>query len=321
MTRTTSPSWRQPRSSLALLTAGVLVLLTAWFRQDPRYATAPPWYWQMKTEWKGVARVVLAGDSRVYRGLDPEVFSDLLGTSCVNFGFSSVGFDDRYMNAVEEVVDSRDVSPTIVLGVTAWSLTPLAAASNGFIDADKERAASLLPALWLARFDSVRHSLAPFDVELLFSNRPPSRATADNYIQTYHLNGWVESDYRTRNSSRGLEVARADHQAGNRVDPRLVRGLAERVVRWRSRGWLVFAYAPPLPAEVESVIAALSGFDCNEVAKELSAAGAIWLDEGKGLETYDGSHLTGESARSLSNFLAVQMQPHLNTVFTSKPQP
>lgn len=275
----------------------------------------------MKTEWKCVARVVLAGDSRVYRGLDPEAFSDVLGTSCLNFGFSSVGFDDRYMNAVEDVVDSSSDSPSIVIGVTAWSLTPLAAESNGFIDAEKMRTGSFFPALWLARFDSVRHSLEPFNVDLLFSNRPRSRATADNYIQTFHLNGWVESDYRTRNVLRGLDVARTDHQEGNRVDSRIVRRLAERVARWRSRGWLVFAYAPPLPAEVESMIAALSGFDRNEVAKELSVAGATWLDEGNGLETYDGSHLTGESARRLSNFLAVQMRAHHNTVFASKPHP
>ena len=314
MNITNSPGLRQPKTSFALLTGVALVLLITGFRRDPQYATIPPWFWQMKTEWRGVARVVLIGDSQVYRGLNPKIFSDVLATSCINFGFSSVGFEDRYLNAVEKAVSTREFPPIILIGVTAYSLTPQAAKSNGFIDAENKRTTSFFSAVWQARFDSIRQALSPLDTDLLLSNRPLGRAKADNYIQTYHLSGWVESDYRLRNISRGFEVARTDYQGGNRIDMQMVRNLAKRVAIWRSRGWLVFAYTPPLSGELESFIARLSGFESNEVAKELSSQGAIWLEKGKELETYDGIHLTAESAHKLSRLLSLQIQPyHIKT--------
>ena len=299
----------QPGASQALTLTAALLLAIGLLRYDSTYAIAPKWYWQMKVEWSAAAGIILAGDSRVYRGLNPDAFSAQLGITCLNFGFSSVGYDDAYLDAIEHVVDHRTRRPVIVLGVTPWSLTPQAIRHNGFRDAIAERRETWFSASWNRRLEGLNKTFRPFDVERLWygsaqAEKIAQRAEQDNYQQEFRLNGWVASDYHPRNPNRGLQTAKADHDA-NRCSEVQLALLATRIRKWKSSGWHVLAFRPPSPNDIARLTDELSGFDGIAVANSLTAAGAQWIElVADRYETYDGTHLTANSAQLLSRMLA-----------------
>lgn len=271
----------------------------------------------MKVEWKAVANIVLAGDSRVYRGLSPTPFAETLGGRCVNFGFSSAGYTADYLDAVERVVSEKQGPPLVVLGVTPWSLTPRAAHANGFTEAERESRENQLPARWRRRVAMIEDALRPYEVERLWygarlSDRYKSRAIEKNYRQEFGADGWVASDYLPHRPQRGVQTARADH-AHNLCDPAVLAQLATRVRQWRTRGWRVVGFRPPAPDEVQRLADELSGYREDDVARAFTAAGAEWISlPGSEFETYDGAHLTAAAARRLSLQLA-------KTIKTSAP--
>lgn len=311
-----------PRTGAALCLTFLLALAMGLTRGDPTYASAPFWYWRMKVEWHHAAEIVLIGDSRVYRGLDPATFTARTGRSAVNFGFSSAGYSPAYLDAVERVIDPGAPAPAIVIGLTPWSLTPLATRQNGFTQAVAEARTSRLPAALQQHLDRFNHLFRPLELERLWQGAAArqlagQRATDSNYIQDFRPNGWVASDYRQPEPSRGLTVAQGDHAGGNRVSQAQLVGLCDRVRQWQARGWTVLAFRPPTPPEVAALTDELSGFDEAFVAQQLSAAGAIWLPvDGAGYESYDGSHLTAASAQALSR----QIAERLNAPMPSGPR-
>lgn len=310
------------RPGPALCLTALLALAIGLTRGSPTYASAPSWYWRMKVEWIQAAEIVLIGDSRVYRGLDPATFTARTGRSAVNFGFSGAGYSSDYLDAVERVIDPVAPAPAIVIGLTPWSLTPLATRQNGFTQAVAEARASRLPAaLWrnLERFDNL---FRPLEVERIWQGaasrkRFAQRAIDSNYIQDFRPNGWVASDYRQPEPARGLTVAQGDHAGGNRVSHALLAGLCARVRQWQARGWTVLAFRPPTTPPIATLTDELSGFDEAFAAQQLSAAGAVWVPvDGAGYESYDGSHLTAASALVLSR----QIADRLNATKPPAPQ-
>lgn len=295
-----------PRAWLALALTAVALVAIAVFRTDRQYASAPSWYWRMKLGWQHTADVVLAGDSRVYRGLDPSAFAARLQRRCVNFGFSAAALDDRYLDAVERTLAPTAKPPIIVLGVTPWSLTPRAAASNGFLDAVTEERRSTLPVTWLRAFDRIQAALRPLALDLYGANGAArTRATEDDYIQEFRPDGWVASDQRQRRPEAALQSAATDHARGNTVDPAAVARLAARIQRWRAQGWIVLAFEPPTSPATARLTHELSGWTAHDVPARLRAADATWVDIAPAdYESYDGSHLTAESARLLSRRIA-----------------
>lgn len=307
---TSSSNATHSHAGWALAVTAALLLTIGLLRYDSTYASAPPWYWQMKVEWRHAAEIVLAGDSRVYRGLDPNIFATIDGCRTLNFGFSGAGYDKAYLDAVERTVDTAASTPTIVLGITPWSLTPLAVRQNGFTQAIAQERASFFSADVLHRAEIFDRLFRSFDVDRLWQGdiaraRAATRTIDTEYIQNFHLNGWVASDYHKRNPDRGFQIARDDHANNNRIDPEALAQICVRVRQWRQRGWVVMAYQPPTPPAVAQLTAELSGFDEESAAKQLTEAGAIWVTlDPAAYESYDGSHLTAASAQQLSLLLA-----------------
>lgn len=295
-----------PSVPLALAMTLVVVACVAVVRTDKRLASAPPWYWRLKLEWEHEAQIVLAGDSRVYRGLAPGVFEHELRGRCLNFGFSGTGYEPRYLAAIERVLRTDGARPIIVLGVTAWSLTPRAALANGYLEAEKEYRQNKFPARWRSRLDVIWIALDRVDIETRFGHELINRAPAENYLQDFRLDGWVASDFRKREPERGFAVAMKDHE-NNLVDYLLLEQLASKVREWREKGYMVFAFNPPGDVEADKIVADVSGFDEKRVAGELRAAGAHWIDAAGSFTSYDGVHLTEESAFYLSHIIAKEI--------------
>ena len=292
-----------------------LIVTVALLRSPSRAPANPDWFWRDKLTWRGEASVVLAGDSRVYRGLVPAEFESVGLGRTLNFGFSGGAFDTPYLDAIERLVDPSAPRPIVVLGLSAWSLTPLAASANGFHQTIKSAQSSPWSADASRKLSRLTDRLRPLDFTDWLP-RPgvrqptsPPASEADVYRQIFHPDGWVESNHLQPDPSRGLVVARENHANGNQVNPEIVKNLAARITRWRSRGWLVAAALIPAEPLADHEAEILSDWTRAEVESTLVASGALWLTiPAEGLFAYDGVHLDAASAHLLSASLAKSIQ-------------
>lgn len=296
---------RRPGAAVILLATALLVAIIAVLRPPSRAPANPDWFWRDKLAWRGEAAIVLAGDSRVYRGLVPDEFESRGLGRTLNFGFSSGAFDDPYLDAIERLVNPRVSQPLVVLGLSAWSLTPLASASNGFHQAVESAKSTPWSAQTSRRLARLADHLRPIKL----GEWMPRPVTSDLYQQVFHPDGWVQSNHLRPDPARGLDVARENHLNGNHVDPVIVKNLAARIERWRARGWIVVATRIPGDPAVDHEAEILSAWTRSDVESTLVAAGALWLKiSEEELVSYDGVHLDAASAHRISASLAISIR-------------
>lgn len=294
------------RTTTALLLAGVVIGIIFLARTPKAGVLLPQEYWAMKTSWQGCADIVLAGDSRLYRGVSPQAMKDFLpGKTILNFGFSANGYSQEYLDRTAEVLRPGG-QRAIVLGITPRSLTPAAIQTNGFIKAMQDAAARLGPqaadTFW-AQFDGLCEPVA-FDQAFtsLLPWKPRSRYTSD-----YQADGWVRSE-KTPENPRYMLTSYATTFDGNQVDPEVVNRLLARVRQWRQAGIAVYGFRVPTTAEMVALENRFSGFDEKAFMSAFAQEGGTWIavDQAK-YHSYDGSHLRYDGAMQLSHDLARQI--------------
>jgi len=255
----------------------------------------PEGFWARKLLWNREYDVVLAGDSRVYRGLAPEVMADSLpGMRICNFGFSNCAFEERYLSAVEKLVPESGTR-TIVLGITPNSLSERAAADNGFL---QESVGSELSLRATVAGEHLLHRFRPYWRDLALEAR------YDQYREAYSESGWVATRVRPRDPCRAVDRLRRLGQR-DRVSERLLAGLLARVALWRSQGIRVMGFRFPTTKETAAAESRLKGYGEIHLPVAFRAAGGEWIEvPAGGYECYDGSHLSSAGAFRLSRDLA-----------------
>lgn len=290
---------------MTLLVAAMIGML----RTDPRFAVEQPLYFEAKVRWpERSADVLLAGNSRVYRGLAPSEFPAPWRT--LNFGFSSVTFDAAYLARCEALLDP-DGERTIVFGVTALNFVD--APEDGFDAAMRDAERARVPFGVRRTFGTVqREWFQPVALDLLLAPAGAGRrALREEYVEIFHADGFVGSDYRTHETARAVEAYRAEYERGKRVDPGLVAGFVARVRELASRGVRVVAFRMPACAAMDAMEDELAGLDWKGLESDLREAGALWLDmPSDGLASYDGSHLAEPSAIELSRRVVRAILPY-----------
>jgi hypothetical protein len=316
--------WRDP-TLWSLLFVAVAVVGFGLMRTDNRFAGAPKWYWMEKLVWPGTADLVVVGDSRVYRGVDPAAFSTL-GTTR-NFGFSSVKLTEDYWDRAAAILDP-DGRRIMLVGVSLFAIPGRSDAQEGFQDAKRELSRLRLP-LGIARVVSEWElALEPLALDARTpcataegSPAPQAgRALASEYQQTFHPDGWVESDRVVPDPvALGMATVRQAFPPGfdRKAD---LGGLLASMHRLVDDGVCVCAFRPPVPPEIAALEDSLGYLDYAEFAKSCESIGVRWIDvDQAGLRSYDGSHLDGVSARVLSQRLAHAVADACGRVRTPTP--
>lgn len=278
-----------------IFTAGYGVLC----RRIDRAPRDAPRFWVDKVSWSAQYDVVVAGDSRVNRGVWPHAMAQVLkDTRIANFGFSGVGFEARYLEAIGALLDPKSARRSIVLGVTPRSLTELAIASNGYLS---WAATGRIERWTLKHSSALQVFLTPENPVLLFGRYVGNGPT---YSQEEHADGWMPG-------GRDPEDPRASRQeyeqlfASTRLSFPAMSGLIDQVGRWVSDGVMVYMYRPPTTAATVELEDARSGFDEVAFRRRVQAAGGRWLDfPCDAYRTYDGNHLTKTAAIRFSEDLA-----------------
>jgi hypothetical protein len=248
-------------------------------------------FWADKVHANKRYNVIISGDSRVYRGVDPKSVSIELGDlKVLNFGFSSAGFNNyMYKEINKRILQSSDTK-IIILGITPYSLTAKAQ-ENSHYKQEKERDPD---DIFIRRYvNPVFHFFDPIKpTDLLFNSD-----TISGYHENFRKDGWVASYRIPSDSLYALSRYRKNFK-NNTVQPEIVHQLSAQIKKWVKDGIKVFAMRIPSSQAMEILENEISGYNENTVMKEIESAGGQWLHfENKfDYTSYDGSHLSQESA-------------------------
>ncbi|MBI2945382.1 MAG: hypothetical protein HYY25_14405 [Candidatus Wallbacteria bacterium] len=311
------------RTQLTLLWAAVAVVVAGYARPVQSVAGVPvERFFYMKMLWHHEFDVVVAGDSRPLLGVSPAAMREALpGRRIANFGFRLAGYSRQYVERAESLLDPASPGRVLVLGVDPHALTTNAARDidtpstwmslhpwrpghfnvdldNEFLWLSAQHPAEIRLAVALSPIHSFFGRLTSLDLNQLFytkERRPMLIA---------HEDGWFESRMGKWDQKNVLRYIPPMYK-GNPVSPHVIQKLMEMVRGIRDRGVAVYGFEPPTSDEVGRLENLHSKFEEKAFATAFEAAGATWLPfRDADFETWDGHHLSQESALRFSRALA-----------------
>lgn len=303
------------RSHLTLLTALLLIGLLAWLRPaPPETGLSTASFWTRKMLWEKEFDVVLAGDSRMYRGLSPgEMRRVFGGYRIANFGFSACGFGKHYLARLPRLFDPASRQKILVMGITPNSLTEKSAeVDNSFLARLHENRLEQYANLLFGDF------LKPFDPYNYRELRNALKNRRQGYFQHYYEDGWVASYKLPEDPGDALDEYRknwSEQKVSRRVEAELI----ATVKKLTASGIRVYGFRPPTTQAMYELESAMSGFDEAAFRDRFQKAGGIWLDFPLGrYPSYDGSHLRRDGAVLLSRDLARAIRNDQSTRLSSR---
>ena len=293
-----------------VLTVGLLLVCGPIFPPQPSSLMISSLFWTNKVYPDKAFDVVFIGDSRIYRGIDPEKvreeLAELGSFRVFNFGFSSAGLDSVLLDAGAALLDKQSAKPIIVLGVNSSSLADENMVNRHYRQ-EKNRP---LMELWQRKYVNPYFSF--FDPTLPSVLRNKYRGKKAGYYQEYQLNGWVASDKLPRDVWATYWMTERSCLEGT-FSPSIRKNLIKKVAEWEKNGIEVFAFRPPAAKHFEAIETKEEYFPEQAIIAQFEAAGGTWIDITKREEytTYDGNHLEKKSAQRLSSFIGKAIKKSL----------
>lgn len=244
--------------------------------------------------------MIIAGDSRIYRGISTDPFEDNLGLSCINLGFSSGLLEPQMYQLIDKKIAIEPDRKIILLGITPHSLTHYSY-PNGHIQRMNEmKSEEVIDYLYLLPIKRLFQAVNIIDLYEMVVNGK----TWSDYIQIpYKRQGWIASDYYSRRPYSALESYRKTFD-NRTIDSLMLDAFYVQVQEWVNRGVEVYGFIPPSSANIESLERTFSGFSDEKVIKRFISSGGKWLGIDGVYKSYDGSHMIKEDALTLSAELA-----------------
>lgn len=265
------------------------------------------WFWMNKTYQFKKYDLVFFGDSRTYRGVNPDITSQEAfknkNISCLNFGFSSAGFNQSIQNTIDQLIDQNSKNKTLVIGFTPNEFTPKASKNEHYFTLQTNKIDAALRIKILPYF-ALFENYSFVDLYNLYLKKNKC------YREEFFENGWVKSDCFPLDSNAAL-ISYKKEFINNTVDTNVMKSVLNFVEYQNNKGVKVYGYFPPITKSLRLLEDSLSGFDRIQFKKHFIAKGGIWIDFDSNLkfETYDGSHLTSNSAILLSKCLGEKIKP------------
>ena len=289
----------------AIATAPLMIALVGILRPAPASSTVEKdRFWAEKVHTHRRFNLILAGDSRIYRGFDPQTLEKKLRPyeiEALNFGFSAGGLNSVIYREIDEKLAPASDLRIVVLGVSPMSLTPLTRKNEHYLQ-EKNRA---FDEVFLRRFIYPRltffEPISP--IGLINSFRGEEKRTG--YIESFETGGWVASNKIPPDPEDALDEYRREFE-GNAISEASIEELMQQIRQWRRQGVLVYALRMPSTEKMEILENEMSGYNEEEIRRQVEAAGGEWLAVANRFDyySYDGSHLEKESARKISGEVA-----------------
>lgn len=248
--------------------------------------------------WKDRLDVVFVGDSRTHNGVAPSAVGEALpGLRLGNFGWSSLGWDPRPLEAARQTLDPGGLR-VMVLGVTPHGFTQRSATQNAFLDTSQS---AFLDKWAVKSLPLATNFFASFGPNQWLRALNPELGQVPFEI---HDDGWFEAHTRPLKGERIVRMY-SDRLRASPFDPSLLDLLCSEVRRLRGEGVTVIAYRPPVSPEMLQVETAVGKYDEGPIREALANAGAVYLEVPGTYTTYDGSHLNSEEAQRFSRELGM----------------
>lgn len=252
---------------------------------------ARPGYWIDKLRAPEKAYdVVIFGDSRAYRGIDPS----LLPGQALNFGFSGAALDPYYLHAG---VQKLRPGGTLVVAVSPHSLSSRAAEANAFRALQARHEADLS----LTRFASPGYAWTrPYTMSQMLglARGRVSVLAPVSPQEAFMPDGFVASSRPAVSTAPETAKIYGDLLRDHPIGPREVDNLTFKLTWYQVNGYRVVVLRLPVSPDVENA----ESMDTSKFKQQMFDRGLEWFDCPQG-ETYDGSHLSAESARRISEAL------------------
>ncbi len=285
------------------LTVCLVAIVGYWRASFPsdQSGMAPERFWAMKYSHIGNTDVVFAGDSRVDRGLSPEaVAEELPDCRVLNYGWSALGYENRYFRAIDRVLDRQSSCQVVVLGIAPNNFIESRTKVNDFLELDKMNAASI----WLGRhFGALAHFTRPVTSSDKKSMMGKSIDRYSAFYRVYHNDGWMESRIIPEDPTERLPYS-TELTKREPAKPDLVNNLLVQVAKWRRQGIRVYGLRYPTSTAMKEMEDKYGRLSIQKFDKRFSVAGGVWIPvSSDGYVTYDGSHLRADSAVKLSRYI------------------
>lgn len=264
-------------------------------------------FWVRKTFAPSNKNVVLMGDSRIYRGLSPQIIHEHLPElNIFNFGYSDGGLNPTMFSAAEKKLTDKPGFKAIVLGVTANTLSDYTKGNNQYIQELNRSREEILERLYLNPISYWFSAVSPEQLKDNFKHRNTTKESW--YISNYKMNGYVESDKFPADTLEALPLYRKDFSQ-YQVDEKHLHELFEQVETWTKQGITVLAFRPPISKPMWDLENTKALYKRNEISAGITKAGGHWVDLTNGTyKTYDGSHIDRPSAEKLSLLIAKEIK-------------
>ncbi len=264
-------------------------------------------FWIQKTFASPVYDIVLLGDSRTYRGIDPHSISEVNGNlEVLNFGYSSAGFSNEYMEAGISKL-SPNGKRVVVFCITPFSLTNVACKNEHFLLESARKKEEVLEAKY---FSDLMFFFRPVDPQFYLQGKYADNSMTDSlfYHQEPKDNGWVASWKLKHVFGETVESYKKEFE-NNLPQQAVVKNIIDRVQTLKKRGFKVIGFRLPVQKDLYAMEESVSGTLFNQLEQGFKNSGASWLDiPAITNKTYDASHLDKWGAISLSKHIGKNIQ-------------
>lgn len=300
---------RKPSISITILMAAILIAVLSFVMPKNKEKYLGDMFWSQKTFATAKYDAILMGDSRVYRGVSPEIMEkELLGLKILNFGYSNGGLNPTMFEAAEAKLNERSSSKILVLGVTANAITAFTKNNDQYLQELSRPREDVLERLYL---NPILYWFSATNPEQLKGSFNPDD-NSSYYLSEYHMNGYVESDKFPADTTEAIPSYTRDFTNYKITDQSLA-SLINEVKESTAKGITVIGFRPPVSQSMRALEDSLANYNETLIKQEIESEGGYWIEVNPNLyKTYDGSHLDKPSAEKFSNDLARRIKLIIN---------
>ncbi|MDP2175895.1 MAG: hypothetical protein Q8K70_08305 [Bacteroidota bacterium] len=295
-----------------IILSGIIVLVVFgvffWIQLMPKLSSnkmIKEIFWTSKLINNPVYDVLILGDSRVYRGLNPSVIETQLDNQyqCFNYGFSSVGLDSFYLNNAIKKLNPNG-KKTLLIGVSVNSFYPQALKNEHLRELSSESPKNM----WVKKHiypyltDFSAYSFSDF---LGFK-------TGKQYFETFNINSGFVWSCNFPIDTNSAVYTYQNYFKAHQIDTFAVKNFVQQLQILKNQQFKIVLMRIPASYSMFQIEDKASGFLINQLKQQAQNLGIHWIESTPSSFTYDGSHLIDKATNKLSQDVGIQLKTILN---------